>query len=72
MEASSRNCDRMLDALARCARQHPRQQEVVCASLHAAAAWCLLREACPQEGERLVAGSLKAASFLSYCVFLLA
>lgn len=44
-------CDRLLASLQDCVKKHPAQSDVVCAHLHRAAAWCLIRQACPEEGE---------------------
>lgn len=42
-------CTRVLNALADCQRKHPREP-YVCQHLQRAAAWCLFRQACPDEG----------------------
>jgi len=44
-------CDRILASLKDCVKKHPTQQNTVCAHLHRASAWCLIRIACPVEGK---------------------
>ena len=45
-------CTRMLNALADCQKKHPREP-YICQHLQRAAAWCLFRQACPDEGGTL-------------------
>jgi hypothetical protein len=46
-------CDRILASLQDCVKKHPTQQNTVCAHLHRAAGWCLIREACPVQGTKI-------------------
>jgi hypothetical protein len=48
---SAIKCDRLLASLQDCVKKHPTQQDTVCAHLHQAAGWCLIRTACPIEGK---------------------
>ncbi|KAH7617678.1 hypothetical protein Ndes2526B_g07542 [Nannochloris sp. 'desiccata'] len=50
---SALQCDRILASLQDCAKKHPTQQDTICAHLHRAAGWCLIRVACPVQVEDL-------------------
>ncbi|KAL0041687.1 hypothetical protein WJX79_000864 [Trebouxia sp. C0005] len=44
-------CEKQLQALAQCHKKHPRQYELICKPLQAVAAWCVMRQLCPNEVE---------------------
>jgi hypothetical protein len=50
--STSHKCDRILSSLQDCVKKHPTQQDTVCAHLHRAAGWCLIRNICPVQGTK--------------------